>query len=83
MALFPPTRLLLAKTLPGILRYTSGHKNFAREIGNVSLIGRRWLCEGDAASDGANREPMVNWSQESVLVTGGTGSFGKKFIDIM
>jgi UDP-N-acetylglucosamine 4,6-dehydratase len=26
---------------------------------------------------------MVNWSQESVLVTGGTGSFGKKFIDIM
>jgi hypothetical protein len=25
----------------------------------------------------------VNWSQLSVLVTGGTGSFGKKFIDIM
>jgi UDP-N-acetylglucosamine 4,6-dehydratase len=26
---------------------------------------------------------MVNWSQESVLVTGGTGSFGKKFAEIM
>jgi UDP-N-acetylglucosamine 4,6-dehydratase len=26
---------------------------------------------------------MVNWSQESVLVTGGTGSFGKKFMEIM
>jgi UDP-N-acetylglucosamine 4,6-dehydratase/5-epimerase len=26
---------------------------------------------------------MVNWSQESILVTGGTGSFGKKFIEIM
>jgi UDP-N-acetylglucosamine 4,6-dehydratase/5-epimerase len=26
---------------------------------------------------------MVNWSQESVLVTGGTGSFGKKFVEIM
>jgi UDP-N-acetylglucosamine 4,6-dehydratase len=26
---------------------------------------------------------MVNWSQESVLVTGGTGSFGKKFTEIM
>jgi UDP-N-acetylglucosamine 4,6-dehydratase/5-epimerase len=26
---------------------------------------------------------MVNWSQESVLVTGGTGSFGRKFADIM
>ncbi len=25
---------------------------------------------------------MVNWSQESVLVTGGTGSFGKKFVEI-
>jgi UDP-N-acetylglucosamine 4,6-dehydratase len=26
---------------------------------------------------------MVNWSQESVLLTGGTGSFGKKFAEIM
>lgn len=26
---------------------------------------------------------MLNWSQESVLVTGGTGSFGKKFAEIM
>lgn len=25
----------------------------------------------------------MNWSQESVLVTGGTGSFGKKFTEIM
>jgi UDP-N-acetylglucosamine 4,6-dehydratase len=26
---------------------------------------------------------MVNWSQETILVTGGTGSFGKKFVEIM
>jgi len=26
---------------------------------------------------------MVNWSQESILVTGGTGSFGRKFVEIM
>jgi UDP-N-acetylglucosamine 4,6-dehydratase len=26
---------------------------------------------------------MLNWSQESILVTGGTGSFGKKFVEIM
>ncbi len=26
---------------------------------------------------------MVNWAQEAILVTGGTGSFGKKFIEIM
>src|SRR5258707_9363127 len=26
---------------------------------------------------------MVNWSQESILVTGGTGSFGKKFVGFM
>ncbi|MGA2002474.1 MAG: UDP-N-acetylglucosamine 4,6-dehydratase (inverting) [Terriglobales bacterium] len=26
---------------------------------------------------------MVNWSQESILITGGTGSFGKKFVEIM
>ena len=26
---------------------------------------------------------MVSWAQESVLVTGGTGSFGKKFVEIM
>jgi UDP-N-acetylglucosamine 4,6-dehydratase len=26
---------------------------------------------------------IVNWSQESILVTGGTGSFGKKFVEIM
>src|ERR1700724_3520706 len=26
---------------------------------------------------------MVNWSQESLLVRGGTGSFGKKFVEIM
>src|SRR6266446_5702161 len=29
------------------------------------------------------REQMVNWSQESILVTGGTGSFGKKFVETM
>jgi UDP-N-acetylglucosamine 4,6-dehydratase len=27
--------------------------------------------------------PMMNWPQESVMVTGGTGSFGKKFLEIM
>ena len=26
---------------------------------------------------------MINWSKESILVTGGTGSFGKKFVEIM
>src|ERR1700678_3213138 len=26
---------------------------------------------------------MINWSRESILVTGGTGSFGKKFVEIM
>jgi UDP-N-acetylglucosamine 4,6-dehydratase len=26
---------------------------------------------------------MVNWSEESILLTGGTGSFGKKFVEIM
>src|SRR5208337_4218466 len=26
---------------------------------------------------------MVNWPQESILVTGGTGSFGKKFVEVM
>lgn len=26
---------------------------------------------------------MPNWSQESILVTGGTGSFGKKFVELM
>jgi UDP-N-acetylglucosamine 4,6-dehydratase len=25
----------------------------------------------------------MNWSQQSVLVTGGTGSFGKKFVEVM
>ncbi|MFZ0478909.1 MAG: UDP-N-acetylglucosamine 4,6-dehydratase (inverting) [Terriglobales bacterium] len=26
---------------------------------------------------------MMNWSQESVMITGGTGSFGKKFLEVM
>src|ERR1700720_448783 len=25
----------------------------------------------------------MNWSEQEVLVTGGTGSFGKKFVEIM
>jgi len=25
----------------------------------------------------------MNWSEQSLIVTGGTGSFGKKFVDIM
>jgi hypothetical protein len=25
----------------------------------------------------------MNWSEQVVLVTGGTGSFGKKFVEIM
>src|SRR5215831_15771240 len=28
-------------------------------------------------------EPMPNWHETSVLVTGGTGSFGNKFVEIM
>src|SRR6185295_10665836 len=27
--------------------------------------------------------PGMNWSEQVVLVTGGTGSFGKKFVEIM
>src|SRR6201998_527016 len=30
-----------------------------------------------------DRGGLMNWSEQVVLVTGGTGSFGKKFIDIM
>jgi UDP-N-acetylglucosamine 4,6-dehydratase/5-epimerase len=26
---------------------------------------------------------MVNWANESILITGGTGSFGKKFVEVM
>src|ERR1700724_3556623 len=26
---------------------------------------------------------MINWSEQVVLVTGGTGSFGKKFVELM
>jgi len=25
----------------------------------------------------------MNWAEQEVLVTGGTGSFGKKFVEIM
>jgi UDP-N-acetylglucosamine 4,6-dehydratase/5-epimerase len=28
-------------------------------------------------------ESIMNWSNQVVLITGGTGSFGKKFIEIM
>src|SRR5215467_3229002 len=28
-------------------------------------------------------EPMLDWHETSVLVTGGTGSFGNKFVEIM
>src|SRR5208337_4159704 len=30
-----------------------------------------------------NEADGMNWSEQAVLVTGGTGSFGKKFIEIM
>ena len=26
---------------------------------------------------------MMDWSEQIVLVTGGTGSFGKKFVEVM
>ena len=42
---------------------------------NRGVLGR--------VADRMRRERMVNWSQESILVTGGTGSFGKKFVEIM
>src|SRR5215468_12758865 len=28
-------------------------------------------------------EPTLNWAESSVLVTGGTGSFGNKFVEVM
>ena len=29
------------------------------------------------------RSPTMNWSQQSVLITGGTGSFGQKFVELV
>src|SRR5229473_1752026 len=45
----------------------------------------RVLCGSYLCSSlrGLEGKLMVNWSQESILVTGGTGSFGKKFVEIM
>src|SRR5271167_1935544 len=57
---------------PGILGYTSEHKTLPNNL-RFSRNLRNPL-EGTR---------MVNWSQESILVTGGTGSFGKKFVEIM
>src|SRR4029077_6265677 len=32
---------------------------------------------------GRRMEPILNWHEASVMVTGGTGSFGNKFVEIM
>src|SRR4030095_8887193 len=29
------------------------------------------------------RSPRMNWSQQSILITGGTGSFGRKFVELV
>src|SRR5258708_32573679 len=43
----------------------------------LSLV-RVWFDRGMAT-----RRMGMNWSEQAVLVTGGTGSFGKKFVEIM
>jgi UDP-N-acetylglucosamine 4,6-dehydratase/5-epimerase len=40
-------------------------------------------CLAVRSRRGFKRNRMLNWSQQSILVTGGTGSFGKKFVEIM
>jgi len=54
--------------LAGKLRYTSGHASF---------YFYRFTTWSHA------RVLRMNWSDQAVLVTGGTGSFGKKFVEIM
>src|ERR1700688_4500220 len=49
----------------------------------------RWRGQSDRNAKGTGSEAkmieagLMNWSEQVVLVTGGTGSFGKKFVDIM
>src|ERR1700688_4767725 len=68
---------------------------FPRSAGSPepSRLGVRHLLRvpGSALMLGANSAERrsfegtrrMNWSQESILVTGGTGSFGKKFVETM
>src|SRR5215475_7057102 len=39
-----------------------------------------WLYCGQVA---VKQGVSMNWSEQVVLVTGGTGSFGKKFVEVM
>ena len=43
----------------------------------IGIDEARLSPEAGSEADG------MNWSEQAVLVTGGTGSFGKKFIEIM
>src|SRR5262249_9142982 len=40
----------------------------------------RYTCAGNFP---LQRSAAMNWSEQIVLVTGGTGSFGRKFIELM
>src|SRR5438477_77607 len=71
----------LPKQMARNLRYTSVHdKSPARWGCHCSACGRGMRHRASNRTEGKR---MVNWSQESILVTGGTGSFGKKFTEVM
>src|SRR5450755_1204117 len=60
--------VLAATAEPAHLRYTTGRRR-----------GRGTYNSGFQTTEVA----LMNWSEQVVLVTGGTGSFGKKFLEFM
>src|SRR5664280_3530291 len=53
---------------------------------NLAELSAIWRGNGLIGKRSLNRVVngvSMNWKQQVILITGGTGSFGKKFIDIM
>jgi UDP-N-acetylglucosamine 4,6-dehydratase len=81
--------LLCAKTIPQFARNNFGAPHAARpNTKNFAILLCNRYSQPESEARFLRHQPMMdagsmNWSEQEVLVTGGTGSFGRNFVDIM
>jgi len=73
-----------AKTDGGQRRYSEGDISILRQIKDMLYENNKSIAQAKLLLRNGNADiGKINWETQSILITGGTGSFGKHFCKIM
>ena len=59
------------------------HDDYEQAVEEFEAMRAALLTTLPSVTDTKQERSLMNWQEQTILVTGGTGSFGKKFVEIM